>query len=430
MGSSGGVHFRRGPHARARAGRGWAAVIGVVGSLLAATAASAKPLDQLIPGLFGGSLNTTILAPGSGTDTQQAIIINKFRDLSAQLSTARSQIPIPSSSGAFSFAWDPDLDTFVRSEQSLGSLYAERAQTIGRHQFNFGLTYQHISFDTLQGESLNDIHSQQPAFTPAYLATLTPQDQMIYGGNVVDTRLSLHFNYDLFYLTAAYGLTENIDVSMALTINRAGLSGHAVAMTIDPTGMEPDVGRFSPNQPGVITSGKQGVCATAFRCAQDSIDGSAVGTGDIFLRGKWHVADTRWVDLAVAGVLTIPTGNADDFLGFHDPTFTPWLILSKNIGPFSPHLNAGYAIRSSEDVSQVQWIAGTDYRVLRWLTVGSDFLGYDDIGGLNQNIVQWSIASKFNPLEGLVLSVGFQFPVNRQGLRADVIYTGQVEYNF
>ena len=45
---------------------------------------------------------------------------------------------------------------------------------------------------------------------------------MIYGGNVIDTRLSLHFNFDLFYLTAAYGLTDNIDVSMALTINRAG----------------------------------------------------------------------------------------------------------------------------------------------------------------------------------------------------------------
>jgi len=428
-GSSSGALPRRATRLRSHAGRRCAALLGSCGLLFAAPAL-AKPLDQLIPGLFGGSLNTTILQTGSGTDTQQAIIINKFHDLSAQLSTARSQIPIPSSSGAFSFAWDPDLDTFVRSEQSLGSLYAERAQTLGRHQINFGLTYQHISFDTLNGDSLDNIHSRQSAFTPAYLASLPEQDQMIYGGNVIDTRLSLNFNYDLFYLTAAYGLTDNIDVSMALTINRAGLSGHAVAMTIDPTGMQPSVGVFTPTQPGVITNGTQGICATAFRCAQDSINGSAVGTGDIYLRGKWHFADTRYVDFALAGVLTIPTGNADDFLGFHDPTFTPWLILSKNFGPFSPHLNAGYAIRSEEDVSQVQWIAGADYRALRWWTVGSDFLGFDNTQGPNQNVVQWSIASKFNPVGGLVLSLGFQFPVNRQGLRADVIYTGQVEYNF
>jgi hypothetical protein len=404
-------------------------------SLLLARPVFAKPLDQLIPGLFGGSLNTTILQTGSGTDTQQAIIVKRFQDLSGQLSTARSQIPIPSSSGAFTFSWDPDLDTFVRFEQSLGSLYAERAQTLGRHQFDFGFTYQHISFDTLQGDSLSNIRSRQPAFTPDYIASLPSQeDRLIYGKDVIDTRLSLSFNYDLFYLTAAYGITDNIDVSMALTINRAALSAHAVAMTIDPSPPPPPetepVGVFTPNQPGVITNGTQGVCRQAFRCAQDSTSGTAVGTGDIFLRGKWHFADTRYADFAVAGVLTVPTGNADDFLGFHDPTFTPWLILSKNFGAFSPHLNAGYAFRSTEDVSQVQWIAGADYRVMRWLTLGSDFLGYHDVGNIDDNIVQWSIASKVNPVEGLVLSLGFQFPVNRQGLRADVIYTGQIEYNF
>ena len=50
--------------------------------------------------------------------------------------------------------------------------------------------------------------------------------------------------------------------------------------------------------------------------------------------------------------------------------------------------------------------------------------------GSNHNVVQSVDRLKVNPIGGLVLSVGFQFPVNRQGLRADVIYTGQVEYNF
>ena len=52
---------------------------------------------------------------------------------------------------------------------------------------------------------------------------------MIYGPDVIDTRLSLSFNYDLFYLTAAYGITDNIDVSIALTIHRAALSAFAAA---------------------------------------------------------------------------------------------------------------------------------------------------------------------------------------------------------
>lgn len=102
--------------------------------------------------------------------------------------------------------------------------------------------------------------------------------------------------------------------------------------------------------------------------------------------------------------------------------------MSKSFGPISPHVNLGYSIRSSQDVSQGQWIAGADYRATRWLTLMSDFLGYHDDKG--DNVVQSSIGFKVNPVGGLVLSVGFQFPVNRDGLRADVIYTGQVEYNF
>ena len=131
-------------------------------------------------------------------------------------------------------------------------------------------------------------------------------------------------------------------------------------------------------------------------------------------------------------MLTLPTGNADDFLGFHDPTFTPWLIASKTFGRVSPHVNLGYAIRSGQDVSQAQWIAGADVLTTRWLTLAVDFLGYHDDkrDGINDDVVQSAVGFKLNPLGGLVLSAGFQFPVNRDGLRADVIYTGQVEYNF
>lgn len=399
-------------------------------ALLHAEPAHGKPLDQLIPGLFGGTLSTTINQNFSDQSRQQALIIQRFQNLSAQLSVARSQVPIPSSSGAFSYMWDSDLDTFVRSEQSLGSLFAERAQTLGRGRFNIGFAYQHVDYSTLDGDSLNDIRSTQPAFTHAYLDTLPPGDRAIFANNVIDTRLALSFTFDLFYLNAAYGLTDDINVSLGLTVNRAALSGHALAMTLNPANPQQteNVALFAANQPGVLTNGSPPICSIPFRCAQDSFDQSAFGTGDLFLRGKWHVTDTRYVDLAVAGVLTLPTGNADDFLGFHDPTFTPWLILSKPFGRFDPHVNVGYAIRSGSDVSQFQWIAGADFLTTHWLTLTSDFLGYYD--HVNNDVVQWSPGFKVNPFGGLVASVGFQLPVNRDGLRADVIYSGQLEYNF
>lgn len=412
------------PHAAA-----WALPVLAGAVVLWSIPAAGEPLDRLIPDLFGGTLSTTVVQTGTDSSSQQVQVVKRFRNLSAQLSVARSQVPLPSASGAFTFAWDRELDTFVRSDLSLGSIFAERAQTLGRGRFTVGLSYQHVGFDTLDGDSLNHIVARQPALTQAYLNTLPPEDRAQFANDQIATTLNLSFTLDMLYLSAAYGLTDDIDVSLGLTINRAALSGRATAMTLDPD--NPDerrVALFTATQPGVITDGSGSICQFPFRCAADSFNGSAVGTGDLYVRGKWHVADFTYADLALAGVLTLPTGNANDFLGFHDPTFTPWVIASKPLGRVAPHVNVGYAIRSDTDVSQFQWIAGADVLTTRWLTLVSDFLGYYD--HVNHNVVQSSVGFRLSPIGGLVLSAGFQFPVTRDGLRADVIYTGQLEYNF
>ena len=66
------------------------------------------------------------------------------------------------------------------------------------------------------------------------------------------------------------------------------------------------------------------------------------------------------------------------------------------------------------------------------LTLSADFLGYHDDkrDGINDNVIQSAVGFKIHPFGGLVLTGSFQFPLNRDGLRADVIYTGQIEYNF
>lgn len=362
-------------------------------------------------------------------------MVQRFRDLSAQLAAARSQVPLPSASGAFSYAWDSELDTFVRFEQSLGAGFGERAQTLGKGRFNVGLSYQHVSFDTLAGDSLDNLVSVQPAFSKDYIARLPSEsDRAIFGDDTIRTQLSMSFTFDMFYLGAAYGLTDTIDVSLALAINHAHLNGSATAMTLDPDGDGGirNVGVFQQDQPGAIQNGSGPICGQPYRCATARFNESATGTGDLFLRAKWHVADTWLADIALAEVLTLPTGNADELLGFHDPTFTPWFIASKRIGRVSPHLNLGYSFRSAEDVSQAQWIVGADVLTTRWLTLSGDFLGYHDDkrDGINDNVVQSAVGFKLNPWGGLVLNASFQFPLNTDGIRADVIYTGQVEYNF
>jgi hypothetical protein len=394
----------------------------------AAVPASARSLKRAIPDLFGGTLATTI-DPSAQQDLQQVLVAERFSDLSASLAVARSQAPVPSASGAFRFAWDPELDTFVRSSQSLGSLLAERALTLGKNTFTIGLSYSHIDFDTLDGDNLRRVRTTQPALSDSFLDRLPASDRAMFADDILLTQLNLEFSFDLIYLTAAYGVTDNVDVSLALSINRAEMRGRATAMTLNPND-DPDQVVFAADQKGVISNAS--LCDPAFSCAVDGFDESAFGTGDLFLRSKWHFANTRFADFATVGVLTLPTGNADDFLGFHDVTFTPWLVVSKPFDRVEPHINLGYSIRSGKDVSQAQWIVGADFRATNWLTLAVDFLGYhdDNRDGINDDIFQSALGFKLNPFGEAVVGGSFQLPLNRDGLRADVIYTVQLEYTF
>ncbi len=424
---------REGIAAAARAIRMLPAALCGLSLLLALRTVRAEPLDRRIPGLFGGALSTSIL-PQAGDrtpDTQQVLVAERFRGLSSALGVARSQAPVPSATGALRFEWDDDLEVYVRSLESLGPLIAERAQTLGRRTITLSASYTRVDFNTLDGDRLDRLQTVQDALSAGFRQGLPQSDRMRAEDNKLVTQLDLNFGFDLFFFTAAYGVTDDIDVSLALSVNQARMSGSASAFITDPNG---DQGAFfTVNQKGAVVGGSGPICSTPYRCATDQFSDSKFGTGDLFLRGKWHFYDTEYVDFAASGILTLPTGNADDFLGFHDPTFTPWLIMSKTFGRVSPHINLGYSFRSSQDVSQGQWIAGADVRALDWLTLATDFLGFHDESsnaGVNDNVYQTAVGFKVNPFGDLVVGASFQFPLNSDGLRADVIYTGQVEYTF
>ncbi len=378
--------------------------------------------------MFGGNLKTS-LNPSSIPDPQKLPLAERFQSLGAALAAARSQAPIPSASGAFRFAWDPEVHTFVRSSESLGSILAERAQTLGQNSGIFAVSYTHIDFDTLEGDPLDSLVSSQPALSKAFLKT--EPDRNLAGDDLLQTRLNVGLTLDLLFFTAGYGITDDIDVSLSLSVNRLHMSASADAQILYPPGKGKSV--FVFNQPGALKTGLGPVCSNPYRCAKDGFDDTAFGTGDLFLRTKWHFYDAPFVDLAAAGVLTLPTGNADDFLGFHNPTFTPRFIASKNLGRVSPHLNLGYSFRSSNDGdNQGEWIAGADFMAFKWLTLNADFLGFhdDNRDGINDDVLQSAVGFRLNPFGQVVIAGNFQFPLNRDGLRADVIYTGQVEYTF
>jgi hypothetical protein len=437
--------MRRGPMRRigeqrgvARRGRAVSRIVtALILGLCISDAAYAVPLSERIPNLFGGTLNTTIQRGATNPaliESQQLRFASQFNALSAELATAHSQAPIPSASGAFRFAWDPELDTFVRSTESLGSGVAERAPTLGRYTGTFSVSYTHIDFNTLEGNSLNNLTFSQGAFSQGFIDQLSGLDPAKYGTDLIASQLNMGLSFDTIFFTGAFGITDNIDVSLALSISKVHLHASVVSSIQKADGQPGNSFFLDKNNQLVAQSGMLCGFPTApnSKCATDGFSDSAFGTGDLFLRGKWHFYDFKYAELAVVGLLTIPTGNADDLLGFNDPTFTPLLVASKEFGPVSPHINLGYAFRSGSDVSQAQWVAGSNLRATKWLTLSADFLGYHDDkrDGINDNVLQSAVGFKVNPFGKFVIGGTFQFPLNRDGIRADVIYTGQIEYTY
>jgi len=86
-------------------------------------------------------------------------------------------------------------------------------------------------------------------------------------------------------------------------------------------------------------------------------------------------------------------------------------------------------------LSPMGTVCGFPFRsflAFKWLTLASDFLGFHDDkrDGINDDVLQSAVGFKINPIGDAVIGATFQFPLNRDGLRADVIYTGQIEYAF
>ncbi len=65
-------------------------------------------------------------------------------------------LPAPSTSAAFLYRLNPELGTVERATQTFGPSFVERAQTAGRYQISYGLAFQYLHFDSLDGKNLRD----------------------------------------------------------------------------------------------------------------------------------------------------------------------------------------------------------------------------------------------------------------------------------
>ena len=432
----------------------------LVGGFGGSTRSDARDLtDSLIKGYVG-------LAPFFAGSTFCPCAF--AQSLASALGTATSQtislnVPIASVAPAFTYRFNSSLNVFERSTGILGPMFAERALTIGKGNFNFALGYAYVGFDDINGKSLNHLTTRNGVF-------VTNQ------GDAAELRTNLDVQTHVIAPTFRYGITDQLDVSVILPILNTSLrirnTTVAVANQITPnlgdlsdfTNLTNNIGnlRFVRADPRVVG-----------RPVKSSA--SATGIGDIVLRSKynfWYIENSA---AAIELDLVLPSGEKDDLQGTGDTHVIPRLIGSHVMSNrVEPHISLGLDLNGN-DVDRSSFIFGVGATVQTWqrLVMTVDVLGRSEFSRfktdtntlsgdglrLDRPTAQCTAAQpcrgqsakvaifpeKFtqrNDIVNFALGLRYAFgdagsmyfggvmPLNHDGFRSEFIPTGGVEYTF
>ncbi len=293
-----------------------------------------------------------------------------FRLVNIALTSQLTAVPLPSPASGFTYKFDAATGTFVRSTTSFGPILADRAETIGRGRVAFGFTQQFFSFDHLDGVSLTAI--------PAVFR----HDNFEAGGgraDVVSTMNTVEATVSQFTGALTYGITDRVDVSLAVPMVRTRLSllSNATINRIG-TGTNLQVHYFRDD----LSIGGYGSSNQYF------VEGSAAGLGDLLLRTKATLMKENTRAFAAGLDLRLPTGDELNLLGSGAAGIRPFAAFSTTIGRFDPHANLAYqwngrSLLAGDVESQIeadlpdqfQYAIGTDLQVNNRFSIVFDVLG-------------------------------------------------------
>jgi hypothetical protein len=309
--------------------------------------------------------------------------------LTANIATALSVVPLASPASAVLFKTDPVTGVELPADRTLGPVFVERAETIGKNKFYIGITNQSFHFTSLNGQSLNSLTGLyggggSSALTPSGAsqpAVAVPASFQIS----TDVRLS----QDTAFIT--YGATNRFDISVGLPIVHS-----SVAATTYNAEIYGGNGLASPGDcwcVNTFTPGKAPSSTNPNSLFEPVVGQSSLGKtgfGDLLLRFKGTVVDEPHFVLALGTDLRLPTGDAQNFLGTGATSIKPFTALSLYTKQwheivFAPHFNLGWQYSGKSSLAgQVQGASSTSSPAPPF-TTSKDFL---------PDVLSWAVGSE------------------------------------
>ncbi len=376
----------------------------------------------------------------------------------ALANTVASTYPVASASSSVTYVYNPQLETFERRAGVLGPIIGERTETIGKGQINVGVSYSYVDLSTINGQDLgNLVNAPQingrtvsfPVTGGALLCgdpTCSFEHARYTSSLPVLVNAALKVQADILTPGFTYGITPDLDVNLTLPLIQTFLGVNVIETVPDPRLSQYTLRVCNPDAP----AGDPLKCATGETLQKPkqtptSSFANATGFGDLLLRGKYVLLRGEPVDLAAGLGVSFPTGNKDDFAGTGTYRVQPSLILSRVFADrFEPLLNVGVNINANDVTrSAFTWAVGGTAQVAGPLTAAVVFLGTNEFNPQTDpiaepfffqiqrnNIYDVSVGLRLLFAESGVVSVNTIFPLNDDGLRANVIPTIEVEYAF
>lgn len=446
--------------------------------LLSASPASAQ-INTVLSDLLSTILNERLqLSPGEHAahfePAAEIAVETLAPSLNALIADNIASFPLSATAAGVTFDFSTGQPVSVIESQ--GPIFAETANTLGRRRINVGLNATRLSLNRLRGLPLSELRFTFPHEDICPRGVEPPCEPGL-GDNpteidVIDIYMGLDVDATIVALSATYGLTDNLDVGVAVPFVSVGIEGTALAV-IDSRTMS----RFGQAFHFFGCSEEpDGGCLDPILTTEEHYDGSASGVGDIALRAKYRFPLEAAYGLGALLDVRLPTGSSEDYLGTGSVGVQLSLLGSARLGDFTPHVNLGYdyhggtddAEMGDFDRSSVKFALGFDQQLISSVTLALDLLGDLNLGddpldqlpgsvfirdsnttddgevgeaerevrltnvpsGIGGNFFDLSVGARFAFSERIQALGNVLVPLNDGGLRSSIVPTAGVSLTF
>ena len=206
------------------------------------------------------------------------------------IGNATLSVPLSATSSGATFSFVGGVP--VRTSTSAGPIFGERTQTLGRGRFFLGASVTGVDFTSLNGVPLDAIQLNFKHEDNEPTGSLGDPE---FENDIMTLQLAMNVNVVVGTIALTAGVTDFIDIGVALPFVRTEVSGRPAAQSL--AFGNASLQRFG----GDATDPVLGAVAT--------MEGSASGIGDIAGRVKVNLGQSATMGAALLAEIRLPPGD-------------------------------------------------------------------------------------------------------------------------